>query len=71
MTIHIDQINMMICAAHCSLCHARLIQHRRDNDGWCCQCYVEAGNPPADWHQGCMETYRRISNQTLNRKEQS
>jgi len=23
----------------------------------CCECYVLAGNPPADWHQGCMKTY--------------
>lgn len=20
----------------------------------CCACYVKAGNPPADWHVGCM-----------------
>lgn len=26
----------------------------------CCKCYVEEGNPPADWHNGCMITYRRL-----------
>ena len=25
----------------------------------CCACYVEAGNPPADWHIGCMRAYGR------------
>jgi hypothetical protein len=24
----------------------------------CCKCYVEEGHPPADWHDGCMATYR-------------
>jgi hypothetical protein len=23
----------------------------------CCECYVKAGNPPADWHLVCMATY--------------
>lgn len=25
----------------------------------CCACYVKAGNPPADWHIGCMREYGR------------
>lgn len=25
----------------------------------CCACYVKAGNPPTDWHIGCMRAYGR------------
>jgi hypothetical protein len=27
---------------------------------YCCKCYVEAGNAPADWHRDCMETANKI-----------
>jgi len=23
----------------------------------CCECYVGAGYPPADWHSACMKAY--------------
>lgn len=26
----------------------------------CCKCYVQAGNPPADWHRGCMQEAGKI-----------
>lgn len=26
----------------------------------CCECYVKAGNPPADWHSLCMATYNKM-----------
>ncbi len=26
----------------------------------CCSCYVSEGNPPADWHTGCMEAAGRV-----------
>ena len=26
----------------------------------CCRCYVLDGNPPADWHNECMETYNKL-----------
>ena len=25
----------------------------------CCTCYVKLGNPPADWHIGCMRAHGR------------
>jgi hypothetical protein len=26
----------------------------------CCECYVKAGNPPADWHPDCIKTYQEL-----------
>lgn len=26
----------------------------------CCECYIKAGNPPADWHPLCMKTYNEM-----------
>ncbi len=25
----------------------------------CCSCYVQAGNPPADWHDDCLISYKK------------
>lgn len=43
----------IIPAAH-YISNAGVVRHL------CCRCFVEEGNPPADWHRLCMETYRRI-----------
>jgi hypothetical protein len=32
--------------------------HTINKVGLCCACYVAAGNPPADWHLGCMAAFR-------------
>lgn len=46
----------------CDKCNERKAQHREFLAGvernLCCRCYVEEGNPPADWHPECMTTYR-------------
>lgn len=26
----------------------------------CCSCYVQAGNPPADWHDDCLISYKKL-----------
>lgn len=44
----------------CKLC-GNSANHTTFKDGkavrLCCKCYVQAGNPPADWHLGCMREY--------------
>jgi hypothetical protein len=27
----------------------------------CCACYVARGNPPSDWHDGCMQASKAKS----------
>lgn len=27
---------------------------------YCCECWVRAGNPPADWHARCVATYAAL-----------
>lgn len=36
-----------------------IYQHGKERT-LCCECYVKEGNPPADWHSGCMETYHAM-----------
>lgn len=44
----------------CDRCKRRQITHVVDNNCFCCRCYVELGNPPADWHPTCMTTYEKV-----------
>lgn len=34
--------------------------HTMGDKRMCCDCYVREGNPPADWHAGCMRTWKSI-----------
>jgi len=31
----------------------------------CCECYVKEGNPPSDWHSGCMLAYKAEQQKTV------
>ncbi|HDY89744.1 MAG TPA: hypothetical protein ENH82_16720 [bacterium] len=46
----------------CDDCGEKLSNHSVGDKRLCCKCYIEEGNPPADWHRGCMEVYNRINN---------
>ncbi len=46
----------------CARCGERPARHTifrnggvPEEEALCCICYVNAGNPPADWHPDCME----------------
>jgi len=45
----------------CDKCGERQAFHSSSRSGntrrLCCHCHVEEGNPPADWHPGCMAAY--------------
>jgi hypothetical protein len=28
--------------------------HWEGNKGYCCKCWVDSDNPPADWHPDCL-----------------
>lgn len=52
----------------CSLCGTRQASHcavgGRITLDLCCECWIEAGHPPTDWHPKCMAAYeRRIERQ--------
>jgi hypothetical protein len=49
-------INNVVHEDACDNCGEHQAMHHGEKD-LCCKCYVEAGNPPADWHRVCMETY--------------
>lgn len=42
----------------CDKCGNRIAMHREFRSGedrsLCCQCYVQEGNAPADWHPECI-----------------
>jgi hypothetical protein len=52
----------------CDKCHASPVMHEEWRGGqkrsMCCGCHVEEGNPPADWHAGCMKAKRTAGNET-------
>lgn len=50
----------------CDTCGQHQIMHGIGTAGECCGCHVKGGNPPAEWHVVCMETYHNI-NQTSDR----
>jgi len=39
----------------CNICNAAPSNHTVCDRRLCCKCNVIEGNPPADWHKGCME----------------
>jgi hypothetical protein len=41
----------------CSRCSQRLARHRAKDVRLCCECYVDAGYEPADWHPDCRTAY--------------
>jgi hypothetical protein len=41
----------------CSRCGQRLARHRAKDVRLCCECYVDAGYEPADWHPDCRAAY--------------
>lgn len=43
----------------CEKCEERQSTHLCGNIYLCCVCYVNEGNPPADWHSLCMKTYEQ------------
>lgn len=47
----------------CAKCRVRPPSHtiwqRGEKRTLCCECYVGEGNPPADWHDGCMRAAKR------------
>jgi hypothetical protein len=48
----------------CDRCHQHQAMHQRYHAGGiehlCCGCYVRAGNPPADWHRVCVQTWNEL-----------
>jgi len=38
----------------CGVISSHTIYEKDIKKRLCCKCYVQAGNPPADWHDGCM-----------------
>jgi len=44
----------------CQKCLKNKASHSVGNRELCCECYVKEGNPPADWHPKCMETYKKM-----------
>lgn len=46
----------------CSQCSEGVVTHTIGDKGYCCKCYVVNGNPPADWHTLCIETYNKQTN---------
>jgi hypothetical protein len=47
----------------CSRCNQRLARHRLKDARLCCECYVRAGHPPADWHPECVAAAAIIARQ--------
>ena len=43
----------------CAKCGVNPSNHQIGNRLLCCACYVEEGNPPADWHKECMRAYAK------------
>jgi hypothetical protein len=41
--------------------------HRSSTGDLCCICYVEAGNPPADWHRVCRLTHEAMQWRAVQR----
>lgn len=53
----------------CDRCRKRPAMHtvcRPKTERICCQCYVEEGYPPADWHPECMKAYKRSRTGEIN-----
>jgi len=48
--------NKTQCA--CGKEYSHTITLNRKTTRMCCECYVKAGYPPADWHKDCMETVK-------------
>jgi hypothetical protein len=46
----------------CSECGKEITRgsHQFGEGVQCCRCYVLLGNPPADWHSGCMSAYYEL-----------
>jgi hypothetical protein len=44
----------------CCVCKTAPSMHDCGDRRLCCKCYVNEGNPPADWHTGCMEQHKKI-----------
>jgi hypothetical protein len=51
----------------CDKCHRHQAMHSEGNRKLCCGCYIEEGNPPADWHSECMQAYRSYKKSVLKR----
>ena len=47
----------------CVVCTEKPSNHMVGDRRLCCDCYVDEGHPPADWHRGCMARYERIRSQ--------
>lgn len=46
----------------CDNCHKHQAMHGISKGNClCCECYVKAGNPPADWHVICIATYNMLN----------
>ena len=55
----------------CSACNNKYAKHtvysnKHGDEFFCCECYVKHGNPPADWHKECMETYNKLTKQNCD-----
>jgi hypothetical protein len=44
-------------------CCGRPSSHHCGLKRLCCACYVRIGNPPANWHLGCMATFAKAQGQ--------
>lgn len=49
----------------CYKCAKDWASHTVTNGGrteyFCCKCYVEAGNPPSDWHPKCVAAHQALA----------
>lgn len=37
-----------------------ILEHGGVKRRQCCECYVASGEPPADWHEGCMKAAGKV-----------
>jgi len=62
------EIDTKMTNKKCDLCHEKNVTHHiypplpNTVRALCCKCYVEEGNPPADWHPDCMRYYKEKQN---------
>ena len=56
-------MNSLYYVQMCSLCEKRQASHSsaagRITLDLCCECWIDQGNPPADWHLKCMAAWKR------------
>ena len=50
-----------LCGSKKNVLHQIWPPNEEKPSWYCCKCYVDGGNPPANWHPECMRTYKNRS----------